>query len=81
MKPKGDLRKALAVIMERAKVHRDFANTEYERARWEEVLQIVNDALESPSMADIERHIDKCPKCGRLMVHYRLKGYRCAHCD
>lgn len=22
-----------------------------------------------------------CPKCGREMSHFRLKGYRCASCD
>jgi hypothetical protein len=23
----------------------------------------------------------RCGKCGGMKIHYRLKGYRCPHCD
>jgi hypothetical protein len=57
MKSKPELRKALAEIMELAKNHRDFANTDYERARWEKVLDLTDAALGNPTVADIQRFL------------------------
>lgn len=30
---------------------------------------------------ELLRSAHECPKCGRAMAHYRLKGYRCLTCD
>lgn len=48
--------------MEMAKNNSDFSNTEYERQRWEKVLDLVDEALENPSVADIQRHLSVEPK-------------------
>jgi hypothetical protein len=53
MKSKADLQQSLAKIMEAAKCHRDFADSEYEKKRWEEIILECNEALEKPSMVDI----------------------------
>ena len=57
MKSKPELRKALAEIMKLAKNSRDFANTDYERGRWEKVLDITDAALDNPTIADIQRFL------------------------
>ena len=57
MKTKGALRKALAEIMELAKNNRDFASTDYERARWDRVLDVTDAALDNPTIADIQRFL------------------------
>ena len=49
------LRKALADILEKAKVHRDLADDDYEQARWDAIVGVAYNALDRPTMADIGR--------------------------
>lgn len=54
VKTKPELRTALATILEKAKVHRDLANTPHDRERWEDIVHISYEALDKPSMDDVE---------------------------
>lgn len=54
VKSKQELRAALARILEKAKVHRDFSDYDTNRAAWQEVIELAYEALDRPTMADIE---------------------------
>lgn len=56
-KTKPELKKALAEILEKAKTHRDFANTEFDKERWVEIVKLTYEALEEPTMADIAAYL------------------------
>jgi hypothetical protein len=49
------MRKALADILELAKINRDFANIPEERQRWETIVWMTGEALDHPNMAQVDR--------------------------
>jgi hypothetical protein len=57
-KTKPELKQALAQILEKAKTHRDFANTPFDKERWVEIVKLAYAALEEPSMADIAAYLN-----------------------
>ncbi len=51
---KGELKRVLAKLMVNAKHNRDFSETDTERARWSTVVSWCGEALDHPSIADLD---------------------------
>jgi hypothetical protein len=55
MKNKQELQSALVQILELARNNRDFADDPNDAKRWDKVAQLSHEALDKPSLADLER--------------------------
>lgn len=58
-KNKKELKIALAQILEVAKFNKDFANTDYERERWETIIHKCYIALDKPNMLQLDKFLKK----------------------
>lgn len=55
MKTKQELKQALVWILEIANLNRDTANTNFEENQWKKVSEIAYEALDKPTVVQIER--------------------------